>query len=109
MVYIIERRSLFWDCCKAILKGVGFFFPAFFLSLFVTIPWSRHYWAGEAQAPLGGIAVSFYIGILAAILCLIYLLVEAFREHREMKLREARQSGRGDDLEYRSGHVEDRK
>jgi hypothetical protein len=38
-------------------------FPAFFLSLLITIPWSKHYWAGEGQAVLGGTAISFYFGI----------------------------------------------
>jgi ABC-type Fe3+ transport system permease subunit len=103
MVYIIEKRSLFWDCCKAIVKGIGFFVPAFLLSLILTIPWANRHWAGEAQASLGGIAVSFYIGVLAAIVCTIYLLFEAYSASRESRWLSE------DDLKHQSSDLEDRK
>jgi nitrate reductase gamma subunit len=69
-----EKHPLFWASLKATMFGILCFFPAFFLSLLVTIPWSKHYWAGEGQAVLGGLAVSFYFGIAFAIAALIYML-----------------------------------
>ena len=58
-----QRHWLLWGSLKAIILGVVCFFLAFFLSLLITIPWSKHYWAGDGQAVLGGIAVSFIFGI----------------------------------------------
>jgi hypothetical protein len=48
-----ERHWLLWAGLKAIGLGIACFFPAFFLSLLITIPWSKHYWAGEGQAGAG--------------------------------------------------------
>jgi hypothetical protein len=59
---------------RAIITGIAFFFPGFLLSLPVTCTWANHYYAGEAQAPLGAILPSFIIGVLAAIACTVYLL-----------------------------------
>ena len=59
---------------RAIVTGLLFFFPAFLISLFVTIPWASHHWAGEAQTSLGAFGPSFWIGIAAALVCTVYLL-----------------------------------
>jgi len=48
----------------------------------VTCTWTNHYYAGEAQAPLGAIFPSFIIGVLSAIACTIYLLKKANRGSR---------------------------
>ena len=42
-----EKHWLLWASLKATGLGFACFFPAFFLSLLITIPWSKHYWAGE--------------------------------------------------------------
>jgi hypothetical protein len=105
MVYIIKRRSLFWDYCKAIVKGIGFFVPAFLFSLLFTIPWAKQYWAGEAQAPLGGIVVSFYIGVPAAMVCTICLLVKVYLKDSKAKMRESMWLNEDDDPKHRSGEI----
>jgi hypothetical protein len=53
-----EKHWLLWASLKAIGSGFACFLLAFFLSLLITIPWSKHYWAGEAQAVLGGFVLS---------------------------------------------------
>jgi hypothetical protein len=34
----------------------------------LTMLWANHKWAGEGQSGLGGIEVSFYIGVAAAVI-----------------------------------------
>ncbi len=63
----VQSRPSPWARVKALILGIAYFFPAFFLSFLVTIPWSKHHWAEEGQAVLGGIAVSFWFGIPFAI------------------------------------------
>jgi hypothetical protein len=58
----------------AVVTGVLFFFPGFVFSLPITTFWAVHYYAGEAQAVLGGLFPSFIIGIVAAVACTIHLL-----------------------------------
>jgi len=77
-----ERHWLLWASLKGILLGVACFVPAFFLSLLITIPWSKHYWAGEGQAVLGGLAISFYFGIACAIGAAVHTLRQAIRSKR---------------------------
>jgi hypothetical protein len=77
-----ERYPLFWASLKAMMLGFLCFFPAFFLSLLITIPWSKHYWAGDGQAVLGGLAVSFYFGIAFAITASIYMLRRMISRNR---------------------------
>jgi len=77
-----ERLWLLWACLKAIGLGIACFFPAFFLSLLITIPWSKHYWAGDGQAVLGGLALSFYFGIASAIAAAVYMLRRTIRSNR---------------------------
>jgi hypothetical protein len=71
-----------WARIGALILGIACFFPAFFLSLLATIPWSKHYWAGDGQAVLGGIAVSFWFGIAFAIAASVYLLKRATPKNR---------------------------
>jgi len=75
-----ERHWLQWASVKAIGLGIACFFPAFVFSLLITIPWSKHYWAGEAQAVLGGLALSFYFGIAFGIG--VHLLGRTVRNNR---------------------------
>lgn len=65
--------SFLWSSLKAVTVAVACFLLAFSLSLLITVPWSRHYWAGDGQAVLGGVAVSFFLGIASAIGGSIYL------------------------------------
>ena len=64
--------SLLMKIVRVLVTGVGAFFLGSFISLPVTVLWARHQYAGEAQAPLAGIAVSFYIGLAAGIVGLIF-------------------------------------
>ena len=75
----LERHWWLWASLKAIGLGIACFFPAFFLSLLITIPWSKHYWAGEAQAVLGGLALSFYFGIASGLTTTFYILRRTIR------------------------------
>jgi hypothetical protein len=59
---------------RAVLLGVGFFFPGFIFSLPLTLLWANHRWPGEAQSDLPAIEVSLYIGVAAAVICCIVLL-----------------------------------
>jgi nitrate reductase gamma subunit len=77
-----EKHWLLWATLKAIGLGIACFFPAFFLSLLITIPWSKHYWAGEGQAVLGGLALSFYFGIAFGIAAAVYMLRRTIRSNR---------------------------
>ncbi len=75
--YPTGKASLLWLFLKAVAGGVACFFPGFFLSLFVTVPWANHHWAGEAQASLGALWPSFWIGVLSAIAGTILLVRRA--------------------------------
>jgi len=77
-----EKHWLLWASLKGIMLGAALFLPAFFISLLITIPWSKHYWAGDGQAVLGGLALSFYFGIACAIAAAIYTLRRAIRSNR---------------------------
>ncbi len=70
----LRRRRI-----RAVVTGVAFFFQGFVFSLPVTCTWANHYYAGEAQAPLGAIFPSFIVGVLSAVACTIYLLRKANR------------------------------
>ena len=69
-----QKPSLRRKRVRAVITGIAFFFPGFIFSLPVTCAWANHYYAGEAQSPLGAIPPSFAIGVLSAIACTIYLL-----------------------------------
>jgi len=77
-----EKHSFLWASLKSIASGVAGFFTGFFLSLPITIPWSKHYWAGDGQAVLGGLAVSFYFGIACAVAAAAYTLRRATRSNQ---------------------------
>src|SRR6266576_1124511 len=77
-----ERHWLLWTSLKAIGLGIACFFPAFFLSLLITIPWSKYHWAGEGQAVLGGMALSFYFGIASGLTAAVYILTRTIRSNR---------------------------
>jgi nitrate reductase gamma subunit len=76
------RHWLLWGSLKAIGLGIACFLLAFFLSLLITIPWSQHCWAGEAQAELGGLVLSFYFGIASGIAAAVYILRRIIRSNR---------------------------
>ena len=77
-----EKYWLLWASLMAITLGVGCFFLALFLSLPVTIPWSKHYWAGDGQAVLGGMGVSFMFGIASAAAAASYMMRRATQRNR---------------------------
>lgn len=77
-----EKHSFLWASLRSTVSGVACFFTAFFFSLVVTIPWSNHYWAGDGQAVLGELAVSFYFAIACSIGVAIYTLRRATRGKR---------------------------
>jgi hypothetical protein len=72
-----ESYLSFWATLGAIARGLLFFVPGVLLSLPITIPWSKHYWAGDGQAVLGGMMVSVYIGIISAVGGCIYMIQRA--------------------------------
>lgn len=61
-----------------IVIGVGCFFPAFLVSLPVTLFWARHAWPGDGQSELVAVEVSMYVGIAAEIVVGVVL----FMRHR---------------------------
>jgi len=77
-----KSYSLLWAGLKSVALGVACFFPSFLLSLLITIPWSKHYWAGDGQAVLGGLAVSFFFGIASAFVVALYTLRRTTQWHR---------------------------
>jgi nitrate reductase gamma subunit len=85
-----ERYWLLWASLKAIILGVVCFFLGLFLSLLITIPWSKHYWAGDGQAVLGGMAVSFIFGIASAIAAASYMLRRTIQRNRAQGSRQGR-------------------
>lgn len=83
--YSTSKPSLVWLFLKAIAGGVFGFFLGFFLSLFVTVPWANHHWAGEAQASLGALWPSLWIGVLSAVAGAIILLMKANVKNEKSK------------------------
>lgn len=59
---------------RAILLGIGFFFPGFVFSLPFTTLWALHTWPGDGQSELAAISVSVFVGATSAITCLVVLL-----------------------------------
>jgi hypothetical protein len=99
-----ERHSLVWARLLAIIKGTACFVPAFLLSLPFTVMWVKHrYWAGEPQAALVAIFPSFVIGVIAAILRSIYLLMDVNLRNRESNWQFG---GRNNQHEYEDGVLE---
>ena len=66
----------------AILLGIGSFLPGFVFSMPLTVIWSRYEWPGDGQAALGAMVVSFYIGIVVAIICSVVLIGKQCRSAR---------------------------
>ena len=64
---------------RAIILGIGFFFPGFVFSLPFTYIWADWKWPGDGQSPLGAIVVSFWIGWIAAAVTCVVLLWRAER------------------------------
>ena len=65
---------------RAVAIGASFFFPAFLLSLPVTVTWARHEWPGDGQAVLGAFWPSVAIAVISAIGCCVYKLMRVNRE-----------------------------
>ena len=86
------RRERLFDQIGAIVKGLFLFIPAFFLSLFFTIPWARYHWAGEAQAPLGAIGPSFWIGVVSAAWGCWYFLRKVNRDYKAIETPPVREA-----------------
>jgi hypothetical protein len=58
---------------KAVLLGIGFFFPGFVFSYPFTLIWAWYTRHGDESAP-AAMQVSCYVGIAAAIVCCVVLL-----------------------------------
>jgi hypothetical protein len=74
------RSSPITSWLRSIVVGVLFFFPGFMFSLPITILWAEYTWPGDGQSWFAAMMVSFYIGIAAAILCCIVLLLRSRRD-----------------------------
>jgi len=61
---------------RAVIIGILSFFPAFLLSLPLTVTWARHEWPGDGQAVFGAFWPSVGIAVISAICCCIYLLMK---------------------------------
>ena len=59
---------------RPVLLGIGFFFPGLVFSLPLTALWARQRWPGDGQNYLAAMEASFYIGVVAAIICCVVLL-----------------------------------
>jgi hypothetical protein len=65
---------------RALITGIGFFFPAFLLSLPVTCTWADHRWPGDGQAILAALPPSFAIAFISSVICCVYLLRKVGQE-----------------------------
>lgn len=81
-IYKTSTATRVWERVRAVFMGLLLFFPAFLLSLPITMMRAKHLWAGEAQAPLGGIGISFWFGIFVAVLSCAYLVHRVNRNVR---------------------------
>ena len=72
-----EKLSLGRQRRRAVVTGILFFFPSFFLSLPLTVTWARREWPGDGQAVFGAFWPSVGIAVISAICCCIYLLMKA--------------------------------
>lgn len=59
---------------RAVLLGMGCFFPGFIFSLPLTMLWAGHTWPGDGQSSFVAMEVSCYIGVAAAVICCVVLL-----------------------------------
>ncbi len=73
-IYKTSRATRVLERVRAVFMGLLLFFPAFLLSLPITMIWAKHLYAGEAQGPLGGFGISFLFGIVVAALGSAYLV-----------------------------------
>jgi hypothetical protein len=89
-----ERRSPLWARLKAILTGGAFFVPGFLFSLPLTVQWAKRQCPGEPLCVLIAIFPSFLIGILVAIGCSVYFLLETNLRIRESNWSEGERSQR---------------
>ncbi|MGD1023666.1 MAG: hypothetical protein ABR880_12845 [Candidatus Sulfotelmatobacter sp.] len=80
-----EKLSLGRRRTRAVITGILFFFPAFFLSLPLTVMWARHHWPGDGQAVFGAFWPSVGIAVISAICCGIYLLMKVNVENESGK------------------------
>jgi hypothetical protein len=76
-----QKLSLGRQRIRAAISGVSFFFPAFVLSLPLTIPWARHQWPGDGQAVVGAFWPSVGIALISATCRSIYLLMKVSIDH----------------------------
>jgi hypothetical protein len=59
---------------RAVILGIGFFFPGFILSFPLTMLWTYHTWPGPGKADLVAMEVSVSFGLAASVICCIALL-----------------------------------
>jgi len=72
----LEKLSVGPRRTRALIGGIMFFFPAFFLSLPLTVAWARHHWPGDGQAAFRAFWPSVGMAMIAAICRCIYLLMK---------------------------------
>jgi len=83
-----EKRSLRRRRTRAVIIGILSFFPAFVLSLPLTVVWARHEWPGDGQATLAAFWPSVGIALISSICCCIYLLMKANVDNESDKKQE---------------------
>src|SRR6266478_3055414 len=71
-----EKLSLGRRRTRAVISGIVFFFPAFLLSLPLTVTWARRQWPGDGQAVSGAFWPSVGIALISAFCRCIYLLMK---------------------------------
>jgi hypothetical protein len=67
------RSDRGWGRVKAVLLGIGCFFPAFLLSAPLAILWAEHTWPGDRQSDFVALKVSCSVAMATAIVCCIVL------------------------------------
>lgn len=60
---------------KAVLLGMGCFFPGFIFSMPLTIALADHIWPGDGQSDLAAMEFSLYAGIVTAVVATMLLLM----------------------------------
>jgi hypothetical protein len=81
---------------SSILLGIGFFFPGAVFSFPFTIIWARHLQPHNDESVPAAILMSIYVGVAAAIICSVTLLVRM----RDLGKRHGPQTPRSQPMRY---------
>lgn len=64
---------------RALLIGIGCFFPGFIFSMPLTVLWAQHTWPGDGQSVFAAAEVSFYVGIGAVVVYWVVVFAKRVR------------------------------